>query len=404
MQEVVDYYVSNGSNVYTVLLDASKAFDRVNYVKLFNVLSVKGLCPLISLFLANMYTNQQLRVSWNGHYGKPFSISNGVKQGAILSPILFCLYMDVLINAIKDSGYGCYIGHRFVGCLGYADDLCILAPTCNAVKNMINICEKYSVEYKVNFNSDKSQMIIFPSRRGSNVNSEDVCIKLAGNKINILESSVHLGIVIGNVDNTSVSIGKCTGDMFHKTNRIMSNFSYCNSSIRNFLFRTYNTSYYGSPLWNLECKSMYQFYTSWRKCIRYIWKIPNNSHCNLLHHLYQGPKIDIQLLSRFLSFYSKLCNSSNDIVSVCTKLCRFSNTSAATNLRMLNSKLNFTYHNLSNVSISMLKSKLIQYMSDDAGKHASDCVRELCLVRDGVLVSGLGADMVQALLGELCVN
>ena len=54
LNEVVQYYVNNNSNVYVVLLDCSKAFDRVNYVKLFSLLLDTGQCPLVARFLINL--------------------------------------------------------------------------------------------------------------------------------------------------------------------------------------------------------------------------------------------------------------------------------------------------------------------------------------------------------------
>ena len=68
VQETASYYVNGGSNVYGLLLDASKAFDRVNYCKLFRTLMNRGVCPLYSRLLLNMYTNQKLRARWNAEF------------------------------------------------------------------------------------------------------------------------------------------------------------------------------------------------------------------------------------------------------------------------------------------------------------------------------------------------
>ena len=51
-----------------------------------------------------------------------FTACNGVKQGAILSPILFSIYMDGLFEQLEKSGVGCH----YTGCIGYADDLTLL--------------------------------------------------------------------------------------------------------------------------------------------------------------------------------------------------------------------------------------------------------------------------------------
>ena len=96
LEEVINYYNDHNTDVYVVLLDASKAFDRVNYIKLFNLLLHKGLCPLVARFLARLYTRQIVRVKWNDYVTDIFNVSNGVKQGGVLLPILFSIY--ILMN------------------------------------------------------------------------------------------------------------------------------------------------------------------------------------------------------------------------------------------------------------------------------------------------------------------
>ena len=71
----------------------------------------------------------------------PFSVSNGVRQGGVLSPVLFTVYMDILLNMLKDCGVGCYWDGEFVGTLGYADDIILLAPCPSALRLMFKTCE-----------------------------------------------------------------------------------------------------------------------------------------------------------------------------------------------------------------------------------------------------------------------
>ena len=71
-----------------------------------------------------------------------FRVSNGVRQGGVLSPVLFSVYnnMDeLLLNKLKDSGVGCYMGCEFAGCVCYADDLALLAPSPSALRIMLHI-------------------------------------------------------------------------------------------------------------------------------------------------------------------------------------------------------------------------------------------------------------------------
>ena len=75
------------------MMDASKAFDRVNCGKLFMLLLHMQLPAIIVRFFMGTYTRQRMVMKWNITFPAPFEVQNGVKQGAVLSPILF-MYID----------------------------------------------------------------------------------------------------------------------------------------------------------------------------------------------------------------------------------------------------------------------------------------------------------------------
>ena len=116
-------------------------------MKLFRLLLSKNVCPIIARFLAVMYTctSQSFRVKWCSHITQLTRASNGVKQGGVMSSLLFTMYIDVLLCRLTRSRYGCYVGNMFCGALGYADDVIIMAPTATATKQMLNICADYGI-------------------------------------------------------------------------------------------------------------------------------------------------------------------------------------------------------------------------------------------------------------------
>ena len=78
-KEVISYYTNCNSSVHCVFLDSSKAFDRIEYCKLFRLLLDRKISSHVIRILLNMFTNQQIRVLWNGVYSCPLSVKNGVK-------------------------------------------------------------------------------------------------------------------------------------------------------------------------------------------------------------------------------------------------------------------------------------------------------------------------------------
>ena len=161
VMETVQYYVSRGSNVLAALLDCSKAFDRIRYKKLFNILICRGLCPLVTRLLVKMYSTIEAKIKWNDIYSDRFKIKNGVKQGGVMSPLLFTLYVDVLITKLIDTNVGCYIGNVCSAVFVYADDIILLSPTRRAMQILLDVCESFGTDYDLTFNPDKCEAIIF---------------------------------------------------------------------------------------------------------------------------------------------------------------------------------------------------------------------------------------------------
>ena len=144
--EIVNYYTKSEGNVYATLLDASKAFDHVQYEQLFRLIIDRNVCASVARLLAFMYTNQSCRIKWSLSISSTFSVNNGVKQGGVLSPLLFNIYIDVLLKRLEENHVGCHVGKKFVGCIAYADDIVLLSPSVSSLSFMLRVCEKFSKE------------------------------------------------------------------------------------------------------------------------------------------------------------------------------------------------------------------------------------------------------------------
>ena len=97
------YRVLNGS-MFVCFLDASKAFDRVNHSVLFDKLIRRGTPSYIVILLIYWYANQKMCIRWGGggECSSLFCVSNGVRQGGILSPYFFNIYVDDLSSSLNN--------------------------------------------------------------------------------------------------------------------------------------------------------------------------------------------------------------------------------------------------------------------------------------------------------------
>ena len=173
--EVIDYYQNNGSPVYMSMLDASKAFDRLNLLTLFKTLYSRGMCPIYRRLLMKIYEEQQMRIRWNKSVSDYFTISNGVKQGGVLSPVLFSIYLDQLIVQLRHLGMGYYMNGLFTGVFIYADDITLLAPSRASMVLMLEKCESFALTHDILFNASKTKYIIF--KRCESVNTAPLYFK-----------------------------------------------------------------------------------------------------------------------------------------------------------------------------------------------------------------------------------
>ncbi len=93
-----------------------------------------------------------------------FNVFNGVKQGSVLSPILFAVYIDDLLDRLSETGVGYHMGICFIGTLTFADDLNLLSPTLSGLKVLVDVCKHYAEEYDISFNGSKIRLLLFKGR------------------------------------------------------------------------------------------------------------------------------------------------------------------------------------------------------------------------------------------------
>ena len=102
-----------------------------------------------------------MRVRWGSQLSQSFGVSNGVRQGGILSPYLFAVYIDQLSKDLNRVPAGCYIGNTLVNHIIYADDICCFSPSVAGLQDLLNVCDSFFYKNGIVFNSNKSQCMQF---------------------------------------------------------------------------------------------------------------------------------------------------------------------------------------------------------------------------------------------------
>ena len=106
--------------------------------------------------LVYVYEEQTACVKLIDKRSEDFRIQNGTRQGSVLSPTLFSVYLDELLGQLRQLGVGCHVGGWWYGAVCYADDLMLLAPTRTAAAMMLECCEEYAAVHNLQFSTDPS--------------------------------------------------------------------------------------------------------------------------------------------------------------------------------------------------------------------------------------------------------
>ena len=388
--ETVDFFTRNGSEVFLCAMDMSKAFDRVKHSTLFNKLLDRGLPEIYLRLLLVMYREQCANVKWNGQFSHEFPLTNGVKQGAVLSAILFCVYMNDLYRMLRKNRSGCWIGGEYYGIIGYSDDIVLLAPTIDALREMLKTCEEYAVDHNLQFSThpdpqkSKTKCMAFTLRKNRNTNSL-MEVTLCNNKLPWVNSLKHLGSVITNAQNivTDDTMQK-RAIYINRNNELCQEFYFAHPRSKVDINNIYNTSFYGCVLWNLFGAESERIEKTWNISVRKLLDLPRNTHRVFIEPLSRTRHIIFSLYSRYINFISQILKCQKKVLTNLLRLikkdCR-SRTGANLRNIMLKTKIS----NISQLDKNLIRK--LKYMEcTEQERWKIEFANELINCRHGALI------------------
>jgi len=164
VRNVIEHYIAGGSTVNVCTIDLSKAFDRTNHFAMYiRMMERKIPIELLSIFEL-WFKMSATCVMWNGLTSYFFELRAGVRQGGVLSPFLFAIFLDSVIDKVKATNLGCHIGIVCVSIFLYADDILLIAPSVTGLQILLNSCENELSKLDMVVNIKKSTCIRFGPR------------------------------------------------------------------------------------------------------------------------------------------------------------------------------------------------------------------------------------------------
>ena len=198
LKTLINHYNNKGKKLFACFVDFKKAFDSVWRLGMIYKLLQMGMNRNYVKLIQHMYdqSNQSLKI--NQGLSRSFATHRGVRQGCILSPRLFNLFINDLPQIFDESCKPAQLNQNtHLSCLMYADDLIILSETEEGMQNCLNRLDKYTKEWNLEVNIRKTKTMIF--QRGGIKKSTN--FSLGSQKLENTQSYKYLGTIISNTGN-----------------------------------------------------------------------------------------------------------------------------------------------------------------------------------------------------------
>ena len=327
-KNTVEYYRRNGSHVFCCFIDFRKAFDRVDYWLLFSKLlesSGSQLCGAAARLLAFWYSHQQVAVRWQTTYSECFSIACGVRQGGILSPFLFKLYVRDLLKGVVRSRAGCNVAGHMINVLAYADDMVLIAPSWRGLQCLLEVIGKEAVNIDMLFNTNKTVCMYFnPYDKCKTVSNSFAQFSLAGISLSFVPMFKYLGHIIDNKLQDDADVCRELKCLFTRTNILIRRFSRCSSEVKIRLFRSFCVCFYDIALWrHVKVTVLNKLRSAYVKCMKMFFNFPKYSSVTDMLIRLGLPSFSTISHNAEWTFMkqSTLCN--NRLVSIVRDICMY---------------------------------------------------------------------------------
>ena len=363
--------------VFAAFIDLRKAFDMIwregLLYKLFNHKFPAGILKIIH----SMYQDPCCSLKFKQGLSRNFISKCGVKQGDVLSPILFNLYIDDLItNLNKEQTEPVEIGDTSVSCLLYADDIILLSSTQGGLQKSLDVLEKFCTSWKLEVNEQKSKVIVFNSNGKSYLNR----FKFKNNIIETVKSYCYLGVTLkytGNLNSSSKILMEKGRKAWFKIKKYI---GLNNSCI--FLEKLFDTLInpiilYGCEVWGAYCKfkdtdPFEHLHIKFLKEILGVNSKTSNVAC--LAELNRLP-LKVKILIQVIKFWEHITNSTNTLVNKIYCNIPSNNRWVSTVQKWIN-ELGFNYLITNTHNIKQNIPFLMQRIADQAIQNLHSSIRE----------------------------
>ncbi|VDI69490.1 Hypothetical predicted protein [Mytilus galloprovincialis] len=179
--------------LYLITVDSQKAFDVVDHIIMLDELHEtkqnQSMCTI---------------VKWKGNIGNSFQNTSSVRQGGILSPFLYKVYVNNLLEDLKSHSLGFKISTTYVGCPTCADDVAFISNCEQELRCMLSVTNHHANQSRVTINPSKTKAVIL--KKPKSINRSDLQWTLGINYLYPSEDTTHLGLIRAEIKENDVNV------------------------------------------------------------------------------------------------------------------------------------------------------------------------------------------------------
>jgi len=225
LQTICERAIEMQREIYLCFIYYEKAFDKVQHEKMIKLLDNQNIGKENIRIIRNLYWTQEAAIKIEDSISNWTTIRRGVRQGCIISPLLFNFYTEHIMRESKLENEGIQIGGRQVNNLRYTDDTVLLAGNVEELQNMITKVKETSEKYGLRLNTKKTKVMVV-KKTAKFGQLTGVNIQIEGQRIEEVDRFVYLGSMITNemrnINEIKMRIARAKNH-FYKLGRFLTN-------------------------------------------------------------------------------------------------------------------------------------------------------------------------------------
>ena len=266
---IIEQSLEWNATLYLNFIDFQKAFDSVDRETIWKLLNYYGIPEILISLIKELYEEATCQVIHNGKLTEPFNIQTGVRQGCMLSPMIFLLVVDwVMTQTTKDKNTGIqWTFTQHLEDLDFADDICLTSQKQQHMQIKTDNLAKEAAKTGLLINKDKTELIKINAK-------QQTPIKLEGENVKEVTSFTYLGSIVSASGGTDEDVKARIGKARHAFITLRPVWKSTSLSLKNKL-RIFNSNVksvllYGSETWRVTKSISNKIQVFINSCLRQL--------------------------------------------------------------------------------------------------------------------------------------